>query len=69
MGGPTVLVADHVLPVIRTLRSRIVGFDRGRLIAGGAPCECLANSAVVAAYLGTRSTSAGTPRRQRGEEA
>lgn len=64
-GGLTVVVVEHVLPVIRTLCNRVVVFDGGRLIAGGTPSECLANPDVVTAYLGTTSASTGSRRRQR----
>ncbi len=48
-----VLVIEHDLGVLASVADRLVALDHGRVIAEGAPRAVLAETAVVAAYLGT----------------
>lgn len=51
-GGASVLLIEHLIPVIAPACDRIMVLDRGRLIADGPPREVLVEPAVVDAYLG-----------------
>jgi branched-chain amino acid transport system ATP-binding protein len=48
----TVLVVEHNLGFLLSLVSRIVVFDRGAVLAEGAPAEIRSDPAVIDAYLG-----------------
>jgi len=52
--GATVVLIEHDIGVVLSLADRLVVLDRGRVIAVGAPATVAADSAVIAAYLGTR---------------
>jgi ABC-type branched-subunit amino acid transport system ATPase component len=52
-GGLTVVLVEHIIPVIRALCGRLIVVDHGKLIATGTPAECLADPVVVEAYIGT----------------
>jgi branched-chain amino acid transport system ATP-binding protein len=52
--GTTVVLIEHDIGVVLTLANRLVVLDRGRVIADGLPATVAADSAVIAAYLGTR---------------
>jgi branched-chain amino acid transport system ATP-binding protein len=52
--GATVVLIEHDIGVVLSLADRLVVLDRGRVIAIGAPATVAADSAVIAAYLGTR---------------
>jgi len=48
----TILLIEHNMPVVMKLARRITVFDRGRVLAEGAPRDIQDNAAVQAAYLG-----------------
>jgi branched-chain amino acid transport system ATP-binding protein len=48
----TVLIVEHVMPLVMDLCDRIAVLDTGRLIALGAPREIAADQRVITAYLG-----------------
>jgi branched-chain amino acid transport system permease protein len=61
--GTSVLLIEHLVPVIAPITDRIVVLDGGRLIASGPPEQVLRDPAVVDAYLGqplTLEVGAGT---------
>jgi branched-chain amino acid transport system ATP-binding protein len=55
--GVAVIVIEHNIPFIRSLASRMVVLDAGRIIARGETAAVLASNVVKEAYLGT-STAA-----------
>jgi branched-chain amino acid transport system ATP-binding protein len=61
--GVTILVIEHVMPVISRLADRLVVLHHGRKVVEGSPEEVFADRRVIQAYLGTRATR----RRGRGE--
>jgi branched-chain amino acid transport system ATP-binding protein len=56
--GITLVIVEHIMEVIMSLASRVMVFHQGREIARGSPREVTSNSAVIAAYLGTRAARA-----------
>jgi branched-chain amino acid transport system ATP-binding protein len=55
--GVTILMIEHIMPVIMKLSNRIYVMERGRMIAEGTP-EAVANDPkVIESYLG-RGTEA-----------
>ena len=52
--GTGVLLIEHNMRVVMGICSRVHVLDGGRTIAHGTPNEVQANSAVIAAYLGTK---------------
>jgi len=52
--GVTVMLVEHVLPVVRSLCDRLVVLHHGQLIAEGAPAVVLARDDVIDAWLGRR---------------
>jgi branched-chain amino acid transport system ATP-binding protein len=55
--GLTVVLVEHIIPVIRALCGRLIVVDHGKLIATGTPAECLADPVVVEAYIGAAAKS------------
>ncbi|TBW35488.1 ABC transporter ATP-binding protein [Siculibacillus lacustris] len=54
--GVTVLLIEHHMRVVMAISERITVFDRGAVLAEGAPNDIQNDDRVIAAYLGTRST-------------
>ena len=50
--GATIVFVEHVMRAVMELTDRIVVLNHGRVIAGGAPAEVMAQPEVVTAYLG-----------------
>jgi len=50
--GVTILMIEHVLPVLFGLSGRVMIMDAGRPIAEGAPAHVVKNDDVIDAYLG-----------------
>ena len=51
-GGITIVLVEHNLSEVLRVCRRLVVLDTGRVLAGGAPREVMANAAVREAYLG-----------------
>src|SRR3981081_343955 len=56
--GITLVIVEHIMEVIMSLATRVVGFHQGPKIARGSPRGAPGNPAVIAAYLGTRAAKA-----------
>lgn len=52
--GMTVLLIEHVLPLLTKVSDRLAVLDQGALIAHGRPENVIADSRVVEAYLGRK---------------
>ena len=50
--GATIVFVEHVMRAVMALCDRVVIFNRGEVLAEGAPNEVMQRPAVVAAYLG-----------------
>jgi branched-chain amino acid transport system ATP-binding protein len=55
--GMAVLIVEHNVPLVRRIADHITVMHHGVVIATGAPDTVLADSTVVAAYLGSSSTA------------
>jgi ABC-type branched-subunit amino acid transport system ATPase component len=56
--GITILIVEHVVRAVTALSQRLVVLDQGRVISEGEPAAVMSDPAVVAAYLGTKASSA-----------
>jgi branched-chain amino acid transport system ATP-binding protein len=52
--GVTIVVVEHVMPVVMAMAQRLLVLDYGTIIASGPPQKIARDPAVVAAYLGSR---------------
>jgi branched-chain amino acid transport system ATP-binding protein len=59
--GVTLVIVEHVMPVILTLAQRILVLHHGQEIARGTPDEVVNNPAVIEAYLGKSLERAKRP--------
>lgn len=55
--GITVILVEHVMPVVRRLCARLVVLSQGAVIADGVPDEALGHTGVREAYLGTTNAA------------
>ncbi|MDM0103333.1 branched-chain amino acid ABC transporter ATP-binding protein/permease [Variovorax sp. J22R24] len=58
--GATIVFVEHVMRAVMALCDRVVIFNRGEVLAEGAPHEVMQRPEVVAAYLG-HATEEGAP--------
>lgn len=52
--GVTIVLIEHVLPLLLTVSNRVAIMNSGQVIALGAPDEVVRNDDVIVAYLGER---------------
>ena len=57
--GVTVVVVEHVLPVLVSMAQRLVVLNFGSVIADGVPREVARNPHVMTAYLGSKRGAFG----------
>lgn len=50
--GMTIILIEHVLPLLTAVSDRLIVLDQGRIISEGTPSDVIADPAVVTAYLG-----------------
>jgi ABC-type branched-subunit amino acid transport system ATPase component len=51
--GCSIVVVEHDMALLPSLRDELVALDLGAVIASGTPAEVLADPGFVASYLGT----------------
>lgn len=56
-GGVTIVLIEHILPLLVSISESLMVLDYGRVIARGEPHEVLRDPAVVEAYLGNRKAA------------
>jgi branched-chain amino acid transport system ATP-binding protein/branched-chain amino acid transport system permease protein len=54
--GMTIVLIEHVLPLLTSVSDRLLVLDRGKVISQGAPAAVVADPLVVEAYLGVAGT-------------
>ena len=52
--GTTIVLIEHVLPLLLTVSMRVMVMGSGALVAIGSPDEIIRDEEVIAAYLGER---------------
>ena len=55
--GVTVMVIEHVLPLLLSVSERLLVLNYGEKLVLGEPAEVIRDERVIEAYLGTRTTS------------
>ena len=55
--GITIVLIEHVLPLLLELSQRIMVLNQGQKLAEGIPSEIVQNDQVIEAYLGRRTTN------------
>ena len=50
--GITVIIIEHVLPLLLSVSTRVAVMSQGKIIAMGSPTDIMSNDDVIAAYLG-----------------
>ena len=58
--GATIVFVEHVMRAVHALCDRVVVFNRGEVLASGAPGEVLSHPDVITAYLGKKETHTET---------
>jgi branched-chain amino acid transport system permease protein len=58
--GTTIVFVEHVMRAVHALCDRVVVFNRGEVLASGAPGEVLSRADVITAYLGKKEPAADT---------
>ena len=53
--GMTILLIEHVLPLLTSVSDQLMVLDQGRVIARGHPSQVIADPLVVEAYLGRKA--------------
>jgi len=58
--GTTIIFVEHVMRAVHALCDRVVVFNRGEVLASGAPGEVLSRPEVITAYLGRKDQTVDT---------